>query len=75
MRCPHFCATLIHGSVRLAAATWPSRTASSRLSIDPTLARFTCSGVRKPSIIFKVVNSEPLFGVTAIGLSFNISGS
>ncbi len=75
MRIPHFCATLIHGSITLAAATLPSRTASRRLSIDPTLVLLTCSGVRKPSIILSVVNSEPLFGVTAIGLSFSISGS
>ena len=32
---PHFCATLIQGSIRLAAATLPSRTASSRFSIEP----------------------------------------
>jgi len=75
MRIPHFCATLIHGSLRLAAATRPSRTASMRLSIEPTLVRLTCSGARNPSIIFSVVNSEPLFGVTAIGLSYSISGS
>jgi hypothetical protein len=75
MRRPHFCATLIHGSIRLAAATLPSRTASRRFSIEPALVRFTCLGSRKPSIIFRVVKSEPLFGVTAISLSFSISGS
>jgi hypothetical protein len=33
------------------AATRPSRTASIRLSIEPTLTRLTCSGVRKPATI------------------------
>ena len=75
MRMPHFCATLIHGFITLAAAILPSRTASRRFSIGPTFVRFTCCGSRKPSIIFKAVNSEPLFGVTAISLSLSISGS
>jgi len=66
---PHFCATLIQGSITLAAATLPSRTASSRFSIEPMLLRLTCLGSRNPSIILSVVNSEPLFGVTAIGWS------
>ncbi len=75
MRIPHFCATLIQGSMTLAAATLPSRTASSRFSIDPEWMRLMCSGARNPSIIFSVVKSEPLFGVTAIGWSLSISGS
>ena len=75
MRRPCFCATLIHGSIRLTAATLPSRSASIRLGIEPALVVLMCSGVRKPSIIFSVVKCEPLFGVTAIALSFSISGS
>jgi hypothetical protein len=42
MRRRHFCATLIQGSIRLAAATLPSRTASRRFRIDsrPLLVLF-----------------------------------
>src|SRR5205807_8868597 len=61
MRNPCFCATLIHGSMRLAAATLPVRKASSRLGIDPALVVLMCSGARKPSISFSVVKCEPLF--------------
>ena len=75
MRRPIFCATLIHGSIRLTAATSPAFSASMRFGIVPALVVLTCSGVRKPSIILSVVKCEPLLGVTAIGLSFNCSGS
>ncbi len=75
MRSPCCCATLIHGSIRLTAATRPSRSASSRLTMVPALIVLTCSGARNPSIIFSVVKCEPLFGVTAISLSLSISGA
>src|ERR1041384_3310483 len=75
MRSPCFCATLIHGSIRLTAATSPRRSASRRLTIVPALVVVTCSCARKPSIIFSVVKCEPLFGVTAIGRFLSISGA
>ena len=75
MRIPCFSATLIQGSIRLTASTLPRRKASSRCGIDPALVVLMCSGVRKPSIIFNAVKLEPLFGVTAIALSFSCSGS
>ena len=75
MRSPSFCATLIHGSIRTTAATSPRRSASIRFGIEPALVVFTCCGSRKPSTIFSIVKCEPLFGVTAISLSFSISGS
>ena len=46
-----------------------------RFGIEPAPVVLMCSGLRKPSIIFRVVKCDPLLGVTAIGLSFSISGS
>ena len=42
MRRPCFCATLIHGSIRLTAATVPWRSASSRLIIVISFPRSLC---------------------------------
>ena len=47
MRRPIFCATLIHGSIRLTAATSPSRNASIRFGIVPALVVLMCSGVEE----------------------------
>jgi hypothetical protein len=75
MRMPHFCATLIHGSIRLAAATLPSRTASSASASSRRWCASRASGSRKPSIIFRRGEVRAVFGVTAIGLVLQHLGS
>ena len=66
---------LIHGSIRLAAATSPRLTASILSFIVPAKVVLICSRFKNPSSSFRVVKCEPLNGLTAMGWSFNCSGS
>jgi hypothetical protein len=66
---------LIHGSIRLAAATSPRSSASMRSLIVPAKTVLICSRFRKPSSSFSVVKWEPLNGLTATLLPFSCSGS
>ena len=59
-RIPRFSATLIQGSITLAAATSPLASASSRSFIVPANTHLICSRFRNPSSSFKVVKCEPL---------------
>ena len=73
-RRPCFSATLIHGSIRLMAATSPRFSASMRSRIVPANVVLICSRFRKPSSSLRVVKCEPLNGLTPIGLVLQLLG-